>query len=142
MSKFYAHKDFNGFTSREETFLTFDKWKIFYEADPANWFYITKIGITNWGNHTKVYFPVYHKSNDKKQYIKFLTKRDYRKYLKYIKNLFNTGENYSNLQEIIELTTEIRQRAEERTIAAQQETQKLYDEYKAVLEKASLDLLK
>lgn len=87
-------------------------------------------------------FPVYHKSNGEKQYIKFLTKKDYKKYLQYIKNLFDTGENYSNLQEIAALAMEIRQRAEERTIAAQQETQKLYDEYKAALEKASLDLVK
>lgn len=142
MSKFYAHKNFGGFTQEEETFLTFDKWKIFYEADPVNWFYIKTTGCTSWSKHVDVYFPVYHKSNGKKQYIKFLTKRDYKKYLRYIKNLFNTGENYSNLQEVMELATEIRKRAEEHTIAAQQETQKLYDEYKVALEKANLDLLK
>lgn len=143
MSKFYAHKNFVGFSQEEETFLTFYKWKIFYEADPVNWFCLNATGCTKWwSKHVDVYFPVYHKSNGKKQYIKFLTKRDYKKYLKYIKNLFNTGENYSNAQEIMELATEIRKRAEERTITAQQETQKLYDEYKATLKKASLDLLK
>lgn len=142
MSKFYAHKNYRGFKAEEETFLTFDKWRIFYEADPANWFHVEGQGCTDWSNYVDVYFPVYHKSNGKKQYIKFLTKRDYKKYLKYVKNLFNTGENYSNVQEVIELATEIRQRAEERTIAAQQETQKLYDEYKATLEKANLDLVK
>lgn len=142
MSKFYAHKNFGGFSQEEETFLTFDKWKIFYEADPVNWFYIKTTGSTSWSKYVDVYFPVYHKSNGKKQYIKFLTKRDYKKYLKYIKNLFNTGENYSNLQEVMELATEISKRAEEHTIAAQQETQKLYDKYKVALEKASLDLSK
>lgn len=142
MSKFYAHKNFNGFTPEGETFLTFEKWKIFYEADPANWFYIKKLGFTKHGWKEEVYFPVYHKVNGEKQYIKFLTRKDYKKYLQYIQNLFDTGENYSNLQEITALAIEIHQRAKERTIAAQQETQKLYDEYKAALEKASLDLLK
>ena len=65
------------------TFLTFDKWKVFYEADPDNWgFYHDEYHYDN----KDVYFPFYtsveHGGNSYRV-IKFPTLREYKRFFKF-----------------------------------------------------------
>ena len=115
-------------TKENTTWLSFDKWRTFYNADIDNWeIYNHK---SYYGNED-YYLPAYKKAERKNdypiyQYIKFLTRRDYRKFKRFVKKMMKHGEDVENTKEILELADVIGSRATLRLEAAQEEVNKRY----------------
>jgi len=118
--------------SRENTtWLSFDKWRIFYNADIDNWeIYNHK----SYCGDNDYYLPAYKKAERKDdhsypvyQYIKFLTRRDYRKFKRFVRKMKRRGEDAENTREILELADVIGNRATLRLEAAQEEVNKRYN---------------
>lgn len=122
------------------TNLSFNSWKTFYDADPDNWGiiresfrYCSRYSVSKY-DPLYVYFPCYtYEDNDnrkKERYIKFLTRKDYRKFIKFYNRLLYTGEDYQNQKEILELAGIVGKRAKDRV----EETQKqIQEEYKNMI---------
>jgi len=114
------------------TFLSFDQWLTFYNADPAHW---TDLVNSNYNSGKRKYhLPVYtiettHTSyytqrkitEPKYHYIKFLTRRDFWKYIRFIRKAEKKGEDYQNSQEILVLAEAVRQESAKRVEALQKE---------------------
>lgn len=114
------------------TFLSFDQWLTFYNADPAHW---TDLVNSNYESGIKKYhLPVYttkttHTSpytqkeitEPKYHYIKFLTRGDFRKYIRFLRNAEKKGEDYQNSQEILVLAEAVRQESAKRVEALRKE---------------------
>lgn len=93
-----------------ETFVNFDTWKSMYCADKENWqIFEDKAFAVN----EKIVIPFYADSKKKLHFIKFLTRRDYRKFRRFWKKEIANGETYENLKEQEELVTIIRERADQ-----------------------------
>ena len=88
---------------KRETFFSFERWRALYEADEENWdFYIDKDYYT--------IVPFYNVDNGvyiKRHYIKFLTRKDFRKFIKYIRIKERTGQTVENIQEQLFLVEQI-----------------------------------
>ena len=88
---------------KRETFFSFERWRALYEADEENWdFYIDKY------NYTIV--PFYNVDDGvftKRHYIKFLTRKDFRKFIRYIRIKEKTGQTEENIQEQLFLVEQI-----------------------------------
>ena len=118
-------------TDENTTWLSFDKWRTFYNADIDNWeIYNHK---SYYGNED-YYLPAYKKAERKDdhsypvyQYIKFLTRRDYRKFKRFVRKMMKRGEDAENTKEILELADIIGSRATLRLEAAQEEVNKRYN---------------
>ena len=118
-------------TKENTTWLSFDKWRTFYNADIDNWeIYNHK---SYYGNED-YYLPAYKKAERKNdhsypvyQYIKFLTRRDYRKFKRFVRKMMKHGEDAENTKEILELADIIGSRATLRLEAAQEEVNKRYN---------------
>lgn len=129
--------DFEGsfgkaFCSKDITFLTFDKWKVFYEADPDNWkFHHDTYAFVPSAN---IYYPYYLYIKDggnAYRLIKFPNKREYKKFYRfYKKNIEHRLDGRENQQEILELAQIIGEKAKVRTEEAQRE---LTEGYKNLL---------
>lgn len=120
------------FKNKDITFLTFNRWKVFYEADPDNWkFYHDDYSFNRNDN---IYFPYYfYVENGGNSYrlIKFPTKREYKKFYKfYRKSIEHNLDGRENQQEILELAQIIGEKAKIRTEEAQRE---LTEGYKNLL---------
>lgn len=120
------------FKNKDITFLTFNKWKVFYEADPDNWkFYHDDYSFNRNDN---IYFPYYfYVENGGNSYrlIKFPTKREYKKFYRfYRKSIEHNLDGRENQQEILELAQIIGEKAKIRTEEAQRE---LTEGYKNLL---------
>lgn len=119
------------------TFLSFDQWVVLYNADKENWEDLINSYYTSWGSEKQYHLPVYKISNHQFRYIKFLTAKDYRKYLNFINKVTRRGEDAINLQEILELTTIIKDRAEKATQQAKLEAAIAQDNYQKQLIEAT-----
>lgn len=129
-----------------ESFLSFDQWETFYNADPENWHWDTRQDSyeTFFWKETKYYnyYIVYYRYPDKHHhFIKFLTKRDYKKFKKYIEKHAADGTDWDNEQEILKLSQMIGNIATKRLEEAQKELQNAYHKNKQIMEKASQNLL-
>ena len=129
--------DFEGtlgraFKNKDITFLTFNKWKVFYEADPDNWKFHHDDYAFN--RNDNIYFPYYlYVENGRNSYrlIKFPTKREYKKFYRfYRKSIEHNLDGRENQQEILELAQIIGEKAKIRTAEAQRE---LTEGYKNLL---------
>jgi hypothetical protein len=129
--------DFEGtlgraFKNKDITFLTFNKWKVFYEADPDNWKFHHDDYAFN--RNDCIYFPYYiYVENGGNSYrlIKFPTKREYKKFYRfYRKSIEHNLDGRENQQEILELAQIIGEKAKIRTEEAQRE---LTEGYKNLL---------
>ena len=114
------------------TFLSFDQWLTFYNADPAHW---TDLVNSNYESGRREYhLPVYttekaHTSpytqreiiEHKYHYIKFLTRRDFWKYIRFMRKAEKKGEDYQNSQEILVLAEAVRKESAKRVEALQKE---------------------
>lgn len=125
--------DFEGtfgraFKDKDITFLTFDKWKVFYEADPDNWKFHHDTYAFHRSEH--IYFPYYlyiEDGGNKYRLIKFPTKKEYKKFYRfYRKSIEHNLDGRENQQEILELAQIIGERAKIRTAEAQKELQEGY----------------
>lgn len=133
------------------TYVTFDKWQILYNADPGNWHYFYSEG-SHWGAFDYIFYnyyipyyqyPFLSKNNiNAYHFIKFLTKKDYKKFVKFILNNEEEGTDYQNQKELLYLTQQIGDQSTKRLEAAQKEVQKAYKENKRIMEKSVIDLLK
>lgn len=130
-------------TDENTTWLSFDKWRTFYNADIDNWeIYNHK---SCYGNED-YYLPAYKKEERKDdhsypvyQYIKFLTRRDYRKFKRFVRKMMKRGEDAENTKEILELADVIGNRATLRLEAAQEEVNKRYNNMIELQLKAGAD---
>ena len=123
------------------TNLLFDTWKILYDADSDNWGFVKerfskdcRYSVKGFWDPAYIYIPYYilskkHKYEDRR-YIKFLTKKDYKKFVKFIKDIIVNSEDSENQKEILELTEVIGKRAKEKV---KETTKKLNDSYKEML---------
>ena len=106
------------------TFLSFNQWLTFYNADPAHW---TDLVNSNYESGRREYhLPVYKiNTHDYRQweyhYIKFLTRRDFWRYIRFLRKAEKKGEDYQNSQEILVLAEAIRQESAKRVEALQKE---------------------
>jgi len=124
------------------TWLTFDQWLTFYNADPDHWEHMLN---SNWDDSRYYYLPVYRKniynSNQYRKwkyiYIKFLTRKDYRKYLKYKKELEKRGEDYENTQEVLALAKTVREEGAKRVEQLQKEQDAMIEELRRCAGRAS-----
>lgn len=127
-------------TKENTTWLSFDKWRTFYNADIDNWeIYNHK---SYFGNYD-YYLPAYKKAERKNdhsypvyQYIKFLTRKDYRKFKRFVRKMMRRGEDAENTKEILELADIIGNRATLRLEAAQEEINKQYNNMLMLQERA------
>ena len=130
-------------TKENTTWLSFDKWRTFYNADIDNWeIYNHK---SYYGNED-YYLPAYKKAERKNdhsypvyQYIKFLTRKDYRKFKRFVRKMMKRGEDAENTKEILELADIIGNRATLRLEAAQEEVNKRYNNMIELQLKAGAD---
>ena len=129
--------DFEGilgraFKNKDITFLTFNKWKAFYEADPDNWKF--HHDDYEFNSNDNIYFPYYfYVENGENSYrlIKFPTKREYKKFYRfYRKSIEHNLDGRENQQEILELAQIIGEKAEEKV---KETTKRLNDSYKEML---------
>ncbi len=116
------------FKDKDITFLTFDKWKVFYEADPDSWkFHHDTYEFVSSAN---IYYPYYLYIKDGRnayRLIKFPNKREYKKFYRfYKKNIEHRLDGRENQQEILELAQIIGEKAKIRTEEAQRELTKGY----------------
>ena len=123
------------------TFLSFDQWRAFYNADPENW--INADGIVNGNERHKYKIPVYNTTPGDKShykngyiYIKFLTPYDYTQYLDFIEEQEQAGEDYQNEQEILALSKIIQERSEKRLKKIQKELAAAAERNRQLYEKA------
>lgn len=91
-----------------ETFVNFDTWKSMYRADKENWQIFEDQAFAE---NKKIIIPFYSDPKKKLHFIKFLTRRDYRKFRRFWNKEITNGETYENLKEQEELVTIIRERA-------------------------------
>lgn len=125
-----------------ETFFSFQQWVILFEADKKNWsFYENK-------DH-KVIMPYYEiattetkkekypcfetKTKKERYYIKFLTRKDFKKFIKYINKMFKEGRNYTNIKEQEFLISYIRNENEKELKKIQEELTAMIEEKKSSL---------
>ena len=107
------------------TYLSFEQWRAFYNADPENWQNFEH-AEDKYEKH-KYKIPVYNTTpkqsrySDGYIYIKFLTPYDYTQYLEFIEEQERLGEDYQNSQEILALSKIIQQRSEKRLKKIQKE---------------------
>lgn len=120
------------FENKDITFLTFNKWKVLYEADPDNWKF--HYDDYSFNKNDNIYFPYYlYVENGGNSYrlIKFPSKREYKKFYRfYKKNIKDNLNGRENQKEILELTEVIGKRAEEKV---KETTKKLNDSYREML---------
>ena len=109
------------------TFITFEKWKVFYEADPDNWAFYQD---NYYHNDKDVIFPFYtyiENSGNEYRVIKFPTIREYRKFFRfYKKNIKNNVDCFENQKEILELAQIIEEKSKERVAKEQRKLQETY----------------
>lgn len=125
------------------TFLTFNQWKAFYNADPENWRIYEKTEDDKEVHKYKI--AIYdtnpknaHNYKDSYIYIKFLTPYDYTQFLQYVEELEKNGEDYENSQEILALSKIIQQRSEERLKKIQKELADAAEHNRQMYEKAKV----
>lgn len=118
-----CHHDLSiiGVTEKEVTYCSFDDWLKLYRADPEGW--STKIA----DGKSKEYsiFPVYEVDSYRTQYIKFKTRRDYKRWISFMSNEQENREETDNLNELLELTKVIQARAEKAREESEAELKKL-----------------
>lgn len=79
------------------TYLTFEQWKTFYNADSENWNFYHD--VFHYVDRHNVYFP-YYKHDGKYRVIIFPTRKEYKKFYKFfvkniknVKNVYNSTDN-------------------------------------------------
>ena len=127
------------FKNKDITFLTFNRWKVFYEADPDNWkFYHDDYSFNRNDN---IYFPYYfyiENGGNNYRLIKFPTKREYKKFYRfYRKNIEHNLDGKENQQEILELAQIIGQKATIRVEETQKKLQEDYKDYYKIVERCN-----
>lgn len=104
-----------------ETFMDFDTWLTFYNADPDNWYC-----------NTKWYIPYYHGSDELCHCIKFASRRDFRKFKRWYKKHLVDKDNEQNLKEQSALALMVRKAAAKRTEEAIQKQKQADDELQEI----------
>ena len=142
----------NTIPSENISYLHFNQWLTFYNADPEHWdCIVNKECDVNSFSGVKYYFyyyiPYYKYFSQNGRYItgrhfiKFLTRKDYKKFVKFMITNEEKGTDYQNQQEILKLSQVIGRESAKRLEAAQNEVQKAYEENKRIMERATKDIL-
>lgn len=129
------------------TFVTFNQWKILYEADACNWHIKSYLkyddkDIFNLFENAyieKTYYDIYYKypNNKNKHYIKFLRRRDYRKFRRFFKELIKNGKDYYNQKEFLELGEAINKESAKKLEETQKKLNEAYNDTKKLIENFS-----
>ena len=106
-----------------ETFVDFDTFLTFHNADPDGWWLNTDFGI-----------PYYVNTGGYPRCIKFVTRRDFRKFKKWTRQRENDKESEQNLKEQSELALMVRKAAAKRTEAAIKEQKKAEAELQEIVD--------
>lgn len=153
------HKNYDGkkhyydeviLNEKNTTYLTFQQFITLYTADSENWHFIEEEQsyetfftalFWDWSSPTVIFYIPYYTYEDKtKRYVKFLTKKDYKKFVKTLKDNAKKGLDYENQKEVLELTQSVQKRSSQKLLEAQTEVEKVYNEYRSLVEKATLNL--
>ena len=125
----YDYDYYETIPENRETFFSFQQWVILFEADKKNWsFYEDK--------DRRVIMPYYEIiTTEKKEryYIKFLTRKDFKKFNKYINKMFKEGRNYTNIKEQEFLISYIKNENEKELQKIQKELTTMIEEKKSSL---------
>ena len=138
MYKYKYHRDlkyapdtyYSSFNEDELTYLSFDYFLTFYQADKKHW------RIVNNHEH-KFLMPIYryyHNYDYTDRYIKFSTAKDYRKFKRWYKRHIVCKENDQNYQEISELAQIIGKQAAKENEKAKKELQKALTENEKIIQ--------
>lgn len=134
------------------TFLSFDQWLTFYNADPAHWMDLVNSGYID--GTREYHLPVYtiektytsmsgaEITKPEYRYIKFLTRGDFYKYIRFLRNAEKKGEDYQNSQEILALAEATREESAKRLKEVQERTQKAIDDNARLMEETRLRMAK
>ena len=118
-----------------ETFVSFDTWKSMYIADKGHWkMYHSTDRNANFREYG-IIMPFYKDPKDKLHFIKFLTRRDYRRFRRFWKKEVANGDTYENLKEQEELVSMIRERANHNLNQALKEQAKAEEKVRQQAEK-------
>ena len=125
--KIYVDGFYREFSDNDITFLTFDQWKVFYDADSEGWQFSDE---HNCSIHPFDCFPYYIYVKDGGnvyKVIKFSTMREYKKFYKFFKNkISHVLDGTENQQEILELSQIIGEKAKKNLEEAQRKVQEQY----------------
>lgn len=133
--------------SEYTTNLSYDKFIVFYNADPENWKFI-KEGFHKCNRHSVcgrdpeyVYIPEYtykdKQGYKRHRYIKFLTRKDYKKFVKFMNKMYRTGEDHENQSEILELANIVGEKSREKLENINKEVSENYDDMISLFNKCS-----
>lgn len=139
--------------SEYTTNLSYDKFIVFYNADPENWKFI-KEGFHKYNRHSAcgsdpeyVYIPEYtykdKQGYERHRYIKFLTRKDYKKFVKFMNKMYRAGEDHENQSEVLELANIIGEKSREKLENINKKVSENYDNMISLINKCSSnDLVK
>ena len=143
MLKYKNHKnatkgfDYDEIAGDNETFVTFNQWKILYNGDPENWKVYQRNGTEDYwipayrtNKYAKSQYTKWHYN-----YVKFLSASDYRQFIRFWKRQTRFGQDVENLKELTYLTGIIHSISTERVKKAQQQTENALNEMQKLLEK-------
>lgn len=145
-ARYGVNKECLDYCPERVTYATFQQWKVLFEADPERWIIHTQPPMAY---EKKYRLPAYKKvivtstfkKIDKYHYIKFTTRRDYRRFNRFVKRLTNDiskyenlRSKYENLRELTALTQEIEKIAAEHTQAALDEEKKITEQQRQLIE--------
>ena len=132
------------------TFVTFEQWKIFYNADIANWHIVEHEDFCEGFIYDFLecmfdycmlnkYYDIYYQypNNEEKHYIKFLRKKDFTKFCKFYKELIKNGLDYENQKEFLELGEIINKESIKKLEETQKKLNEAYNNNIELIEKIS-----
>jgi hypothetical protein len=133
--------------SEYTTNLSYDKFIVFYNADPENWKFI-KEGFRECNRHSAcrrdpeyVYIPEYTYKDEqgykRHRYIKFLTRKDYKKFVKFMNKMYRAGEDHENQSEILELANIVGEKSREKLENINKEVSENYNNMISLVNKCS-----
>ena len=123
----YIDGFYRNLSDDEITFLTFDKWKVFYDADPIGWHFSDGCRSDIYPFDCVPYYIYIKDGGNVYKVIKFPTKREYKKFYKFFKNqISHVLDGTENQQEILELSQIIGEKAKRNLEEVQKKVQDQY----------------
>lgn len=128
--------------SEYTTNLSYDKFIVFYNADPENWKFIKEGFHSAYGKDPEyVYIPEYtykdKQGYERHRYIKFLTRKDYKKFIKFMDKMYRTGEDHENQNEVLELANIIGEKSREKLENINKKVSENYDTMISLINKCN-----
>lgn len=139
-ARYGVNKECLEYCPERVTYTTFQQWKILYEADPEHWLIYTlqegDILIKKYRlpAYLKVISTSQYKKIEKYHYIKFITRRDYRKFNRFVNKITRNNDTYENLRELTTLTKDINEIAVRHTQEALAKEKEIAEQQRRLIE--------